>query len=71
MGKFKVIYHWSDGSQDEEDELYDSYEEAQEAGFYGLSCRELGAEILNMSNPGDYPIDGEDFDNDDFEIVEL
>ena len=71
MAKYKVIYHWSDGTEDEEDELFDSEDEAQEAGLYGLSCVKLGGEILEMSNPGDYPFDERDYEDDDFEIVEV
>ena len=44
MAKYKIIYHWSDGSEDEDDnygEYYSSEEEANEAGLYGLSCAKL------------------------------
>ncbi|EUB15796.1 hypothetical protein HMPREF1508_0926 [Shuttleworthella sp. MSX8B] len=71
MTKYKVIYHWSDGTEDEEDELFDSEDEAQEAGLYGLSCAKLGGEILEMSNPGDYPFHESDYEDDDFEVVEV
>lgn len=71
MAKYKVIYHWSDGGVDEEDEYFDSEEDATEAGMYGLSCRQEGAEILWMSNPGDNPYDESDFENDTFEVVEV
>ena len=37
------------------DEYFDSEEEAEEAAHYALSCAEVGAETLHLSNPGDYP----------------
>lgn len=74
MAKYKIIYCWSDGSIDEDDnfgEYYDSEEEAEAEGEYGISCRRQGAEILEMSNPGDYPFHEEDFEDDSFEVVEV
>ncbi len=64
--KYKVIFHYSSGETEEEDELYDTKEEAREAGEYGCQCYYDGGEILHMSNPGDYP---ETFDPCDYEIV--
>lgn len=60
--KYKVIYNG-----DEEDEEFDSYEQAREYGEYIASCAREGAEILHMSNPGDY--DEDDY-CDDYEIIE-
>lgn len=74
MAKYKIIYHWTDGSEDEDDNygiFYDSEEEADAAGLYGLSCAKLGGEILEMSNPGDYPFDESDYKNDSFEVVKV
>lgn len=74
MAKYKIIYYWSDGTQSEDDaygEFYDSEEEANDAGLYGLSCREQGAQILEMSNPGDYPYDPSEFEDDYFEVVKV
>ena len=51
MAKYKIIFHWSDGTEDEDDNYgsyYNSKNEAEEAGLYGLGCRELGGEILEM-----------------------
>lgn len=42
---------------------------AKEAyGIYLVGCSEQGAEDLNLSNPGDYPL--EEFEEPEFEIVE-
>lgn len=74
MAKYKIIYHWSDGTEDEDDnygEYYSSEEIANDEGLYGLSCRRQGAEILELSNPGDYPFDEDDFDDDTFEVVRV
>lgn len=64
MPKYKIIF---DGEL--EDEIYDSYEAAEEQALYSVSCSRQGAEILNMSNPGDYPLD--DYDEPDYEIIEV
>lgn len=68
---YKVIYHWTDGTDSEEDQLFDTEEEAEDAALYGLSCAKLGGEILEMSNPGDYPYNPDDYEDDDYEIVEM
>ena len=52
MSKFKVIF---DG--EECDEIFDTEEDAEEYALYLSSCSREGAEILHMSNPGDYNYD--------------
>ncbi len=64
MSKYRIIFEG-----EAEDELYNSYEEAEEAALYLCSCAREGAETLHMSNPGDY-----DFDEDEeytYEIEEI
>ena len=63
--KYRVIY---DGET--EDEVFDTYEDAEEYANYLRSCERTGAEILHMSNPGDYEYDEDDFKPSDYEIVE-
>lgn len=63
MPKYKVSF---DGEF--EDEIFDTEEEAEEYALYLSSCIKEGAEILHMSNPGDY--DADDYDND-YEIIEI
>ena len=53
--KYKVVMHYPDGTE--------------EAGSYGCSCYREGGEILNLSNPGDYPLDEDD--DCDFEVIEV
>ena len=67
--KYKVEIHYSDGTIEVEDEIFDSEEQAEEHGLYMCSCYHEGAEILNLSNPGDYPLDPDD--EVDFEVIEV
>ena len=64
MSKYKIYI-----DDEEQDEIFDSEEEAEEYAQYLCSCARTGAEILNMSNPGDYPLDEDD--DADFEIIEV
>lgn len=75
--KYNAILKFSDGHEvslmDEfpYDGPFDTAEEAQEAAEEYLNDLRTGAEVLNMSNPGDYPEpDDDDFDAD-LEIVEI
>lgn len=69
MPKYKVIMHYSNGISEEEEDIFDTEYDAEEYALYLISCGKEGAEILNLSNPGDYPLD--DYDEPDFEIVEF
>ena len=66
--KFKVVIKYPDGTSEDEDELFDSAEAANEAGLYAVSCYSRGGEVLNMSNPGDYPLDNK---TADYDVVEV
>ena len=61
---YKVVF---DGYEHEE--VYDTYEAAEEAAWQMQDDFNAGAEILAMSNPGDYE---EEMDGatDNYEIVE-
>ncbi|MCI6203509.1 MAG: hypothetical protein MR663_06350 [Lachnospiraceae bacterium] len=63
MAKYKVLFN-----DELEDEVFDTEEEAEEHALYLVSCTKLGAEILHMSNPGDY--DEDDYEAD-YEIIEV
>lgn len=54
-----------------EDEVFETEEEAQECMDTIVSECRTGAEVLNMSNPGDYPYDEDDDFDIDYEIVEI
>lgn len=66
MAEYRVLF---DGEL--EDEVFSSYEDADEYGLYLQSCCEEGAETLNLSNPGDYDYDEDCFDAPDYEVVEI
>lgn len=63
MSKWKVIF-----GGEEEDEVFDTEEDAEDYAMYLSGCAAEGAEILHLSNPGDY--DEDDYD-DDYEIIEV
>lgn len=67
MSKYQVLIHFPDGEDELQDEIFDTEEEAEEFGCDYVSCSRLRAEILEMSNPGDYPMD--DYEEPDFEVV--
>ncbi len=62
MSKYRVLFNG-----ELEDEVFDTEEDAEEYALYLCSCTKEGAEILHMSNPGDY--DGDDYETE-YEIIE-
>ena len=64
MAKYKILFEG-----EEEDEVFDTYEKADEYALYLVSCYHTGGESLAMSNPGDYPYDPND--EPEYEIVEI
>lgn len=66
MTKYKIIF-----DDEEQDEIFDTEEAAEEYALYLCSCTREGAEILHMSNPGDYDYDEDNFEDPDYEIVEF
>lgn len=66
MSKYKVIF---DGEED--DEIFDTEEDANEHALYLSSCEQQGAETMHMSNPGDYEYNEEEWEGSDYEIVEI
>lgn len=67
MPKYKIV--WANG--EEEDDVFDTEEEADEYAVYLQGCARQGAEILNMSNPGDYDYDEENFEDLEYTIEEI
>ena len=67
MAKYKIVF---DGEVWEED-IYDTYEEAEAGALELCSCERLGAEIMHMSNPGDYDYEEDDWEDSDYEIIEV
>lgn len=71
MSKYKINMIYTDGTEDIQDEIFDTEEEAREYAVYLVGCCELGAEVLNMSNPGDYLYDEDTYEDPEFEIIEV
>ena len=71
MSKFRVTVTYPDGYEEILEDLFDSEEEAREAALYAISCWDVGAETLHMSNPGDYEYDPEAVNDADYEIEEV
>ena len=69
MAKYQVLMQYSDGTEELDDEIFDTEEDAEEYGCYLVGCSRTGAETLNLSNPGDYPLD--DYEDPEFEVVEV
>lgn len=67
MSEYKI--KWDSGDEDEE--TFASYEDADEMAQYYQACADDGAETLNLSNPGDWPYDEDEFERPGYEIVEV
>ncbi len=63
MANYKIIIEG-----DEQDEVFSTYEDAENYALYLVSCYHTGGKILEMSNPGDYSYDPND--DPEYEIVE-
>ena len=78
MSKFKVKMLFSDGDEEMimadgsyDDAVYDSEEEAESAALEYCSNYRDGAEVLHLSNPGDYEYDEDNWESPDYEIIDL
>ncbi len=76
MAKFKVLIKFSDGEvidsyeEDGDEGIFDTEEDAEQYYLDTMSNYSAGGEILNLSNPGDYPLE-EVEEEPDYEIVEI
>lgn len=66
MSIFKIIFN-----DEEQDEVFNTEEEAEEYALYLNSCSREGSEILHMSNPGDYDYDEDTYEDPEYEVVEV
>lgn len=66
MAKYKIVF-----DDEEQEEVFETEEAAEEYALYLCSCSREGAEILHMSNPGDYDYDEDDYEDPDYEIIEV
>jgi hypothetical protein len=67
---YKVVMNYPDGTKEEDDEVFETEEEARAHGLEQCSNYVAGGEVLHMSNPGDYPL-SEDDDDVDFDLIEV
>lgn len=64
---YKVVFEdWDD----DDDEVFETEEEAEAYALVQISNYHTGADVLHMSNPGDNLPDDED-DDPEYEIVEV
>ena len=63
MANYKIIFEG-----DEQNDVFSTYEDAENYALYLVSCYHTGGKVLEMSNPGDYPYDPDD--EPEYEIVE-
>lgn len=66
MSIFKVIF-----DDEEQDEVFNDADDAYDYALECCSNARYGAEILHMSNPGDYDYDEDTYVDPDFEIIEI
>ena len=80
MSKYKYVLTFENGEifdsleeygDDEFQGTFKSYNDAEEAALYACSCSRCGAEILHMSNPGDYDFDDETWKSPGYEVIEI
>ena len=64
--KYKILI---DGEEDDEGNTFDTESEADDYASQWESNWHAGGEVLEMSNPGDYPYDPDDCPN--IEVVEF
>lgn len=64
---FKVS--WEDDDMDDDDPVFETWAEADQYALDQIGNVHTGAEVLHLSNPGDYA-EGDDADPE-YEIVEV
>jgi hypothetical protein len=67
--RYQVVMQYPDGTEERDDEVFDTEAEAKEYGLTMVSNYAAGGEVLHLSNPGDYPEDGGG--DADFEVEEI
>lgn len=69
MSKYKVVIHYSNGADEEDDEVFDTEEAAEEHALDLGGCLSVGAESLNLSNPFENPLD--EMEDPELEVIEV
>lgn len=76
MPKFKVMINCNGDEEflmedySYDDAIFDSEEDAKNAGLEACNASRLGSETLHMHNPGDYSYDEDEYEVD-YEVVEI
>ena len=68
---YKVVMNYPDGTTHEEEEIFRDGKEAEAYGLDQLNNYNTGGEVLRMSNPGDYPLNEDEDDSADFDVIEV
>lgn len=66
MAQFKIIFN-----DEEQDEIFNTEEAAEEYALELCSCSRSGSQTLHWSNPGDYDYDEDDYEDPEYEIIEI
>ena len=67
--KYKMIFTYPNGEEEECDKLFDSYEAADWEAHIWAEGVSTGFDILSLSNPGDY--DDMDDEGCSWEVIEV
>lgn len=51
---YKFMLYFADGDTEESEDEYDTWDEAEQGACDWIGNYETGAEVLHLSNPGDY-----------------
>jgi hypothetical protein len=70
-GKYKVVMKYPGGTEEEEDEVFETEEAADEYGLEQLNNYTTGAEILQLMETGDSDDEVDEDDRADFEVIEV
>ena len=69
MAEYKVLMLHPDGTEEMEDEIFETAAAAEAYGSYVRSCIRRGAETLQQANPEEYPMDG--FEDSTYKVIEI
>lgn len=76
----KYVLKYSDGDtfdsyeeygDDDFEGTFSSYDDAIDAALDAVGSSRQGAETLHMSNPGDYEYDEENYEDPEYEVIQI
>ena len=68
---YKVVMNYPDGTTHEEDEIFETEEEASAYGLVMCSDYTAGGEVLQLMKTGDYDPELAEDDRADFEVIDV